>query len=188
MALVNPKEELVAFSLGVGMVESFSLVDLLLMPFVIYRTFVWGGRSSEVVIGIFALSVIIFYAFRLILLQNDRSYRLVEGRTLQTVSLHVLWICAGAFFASGVSFLFQLIVCFTIKPDLGVVVLVPLFVHILLPIVFAFLIFFLYQPYGSLWIKFGAIAAGAYMLFLGWMAFLAFPALSIVAVLVHWIF
>ena len=93
-----------------------------------------------------------------------------------------------AFFASGVSFLFQLIVCFTIKPDLGVVVLVPLFLHIVLPIVFAFLIFFLYQPYGSLWIKFGAIAVGVYMLFLGWMAFLIFPALSILAVFVHLFF
>lgn len=188
MALVNPKEELVAFSLGIGMVESFSFVDLLLMPFVIYRTFVWSGRSPEAVIGIFVLSAMIFYAFRLMSLQRGNTYSLVGGRALLTVSLHVLWICAGAFFASGVSFLFQLIVCFTVKPDLGVIVLVPLFVHIVLPIVFAFLIFFLYQPYGRWWIKLGAIAAGAYMLFFGWMAFLVFPVLSIIAVLVHWIF
>lgn len=188
MALVNPKEELVAFSLGIGMVESFSFVDLLLMPFVIYRTFVWSGRSPEAVIGIFVLSAMIFYAFRLMSLQRGNTYSLVGGRALLTVSLHVLWICAGAFFASGVSFLFQLIVCFTAKPDLGTIVLVPLFVHILLPIVFAFLIFFVYQPYGRWWIKLGAIAAGAYMLFFGWMAFLVFPVLSIIAVLVHWIF
>ena len=187
MALVNPKEELVAFSLGVGMVESFSLVDLLLMPFVIYRTFVWGGRSPEAVIGIFALSVLVFYAFRLMLLQTDSSYRAVGRRGLLTISLHTLWLCAGAFFASGVSFLFQLIICLTIKPNLGTIVLVPLFVHILLPIVFAFLIFFYYQPYGRWYIRLGAIAAGAYMLFFGWMAFLIFPALSILVVLVHWL-
>ena len=167
--------------------NQFSLTDLLLMPFVIYRTFVWSGRSPEAVIGIFALSLLIFYAFRLMSLQNDRSYRLVGGRTLQTVSLHILWICSGAFFASGISFLFQLIFCLTIKSDLGTIVLVPLLVHILLPIVFAFLIFFLYQPYGRWYIKLGAIAAGAYMLFFGWMCFLIFPALSIVAVLVHWL-
>lgn len=186
MALVNPQEELAAYSLGVGMVESFSFTDLLLMPFVIYRTFVWSGRSAEAVIGIFALSVLIFYAFRLMTLQRN-SYAAVGNQSLLTVSLHVLWVCAGAFFASGVSFLFQLILCFTVKPDLGTIVLVPLFVHILLPIIFAFLIFFLYQPYGRWWVKLGAIAAGLYMLFFGWMAFLVFPVLSIIAVLVHWV-
>lgn len=186
MALVNPQEELAAYSLGVGMVESFSFTDLLLMPFVIYRTFLWSGRSAEAVIGIFALSVLIFYAFRLMTLQRN-SYAAVGNQSLLTVSLHVLWVCAGAFFASGVSFLFQLILCFTVKPDLGTIVLVPLFVHILLPIIFAFLIFFLYQPYGRWWVKLGAIAAGLYMLFFGWMAFLVFPVLSIIAVLVHWV-
>ena len=185
MALVNPKEKLVGFSLGVGMVESFSVADLLLMPFVIYRTFVWGGRSTEAVIGIFALSVLIFYAFRLMALQSDRSYRLIEGQGVSTILLHVVWICAGAFFASGVSFLFQIIVSLIIKPDIGSIILLPLGVHVLLPIAIALLIFFYYQPYSSWWIKAGVIVSGVYMLFLGWMAFLVFPAMIIVAAVVH---
>lgn len=183
IALVNPTGDSVGFSVGLGMVESFSLRDLFLIPFVLYRTFVWSGRSSESVFGIFLLSLSVFYAFKLVSLQRN-SYTLIGQRPLLTISIHLLWICAAAFFASGVSFLFQLIICFTVKPDLGAVVAVPLIVHIFLPITFSLLIFFFFEINSRLWVKIGALLACCYMLCFGWMAFLVFPAFGIVSVFV----
>ena len=187
MAIVNPKEVVASFSLGVGMVESFTLADLLLMSFPIYRTMVWGGRSAEGVLAIFALSLVLYYGFKLLTV-GQASYSLVGGGTrasVFTVTLHLIWICGGAFFANGISFLIQLILCATIKPDLGSVVLLPLMVHTALPILFSLLIFFLYQPYGAWWIKVGALAAGLYMLFFGWLSFVVFPVVFLVAVTFH---
>jgi len=86
IALVNPAEKTAYFSVGVGMVESFSLVELLLMPFVIYRTFLWSGRTPEAVIGIFVVSLCLSYVFNL-LLQNRASvvnYSLLGGNARST--------------------------------------------------------------------------------------------------------
>ena len=191
LALVNPAEKRAYFSLGVGMVESFSLTELLLMPFVIYQSFVWSGRSPEAVIGVFAITLCLSYAFKLISLQNRASvaaYALLTNNprsTTITIAMHVVWVGASAFVASAVSFVFQMVFCLTIKPDLGSMVWLPLVVHIVLPFAFGLLVLFFYASRAPIWIVVGALAAGLYMLFFGWMSFLVFPALFVVAVIVQ---
>ena len=104
-----------------------------------------------------------------------------------TIATHVIWIGASAFIANAVSFLFQLIICIALKPDLGSLVWLPLVVHIVLPCAFGLLVFLFYTPRASTWIKVGALAAGLYMLFFGWMSFLGFPLLFVIAVILHWV-
>ena len=105
--------------------------------------------------------------------------------TSLTIAMHVVWVGASTFIASAVSFLFQLVFCLTIKPDLGSMIWVPLVVHIAIPFAFGLLVFLFYAPRAPLWVMLGALAAGLYMLFFGWMSFLVFPALFVLAVILQ---
>ena len=187
MALVNPKEEEVNFSLGVGMEESFSLLELLLMPFVIFQTFLWSGRSAEAVVGIFAICLALVYTFKVVTLKSN-SYSLLTrtaSQTLRTYGLHFVWLAAAAFFANGVSFLFQLIFCFGLKPNLGSIVWVPILVHITIPIVLAIVVLLYYDARMAWGWKLLALFVGIWMLFFGWLSFLFFPVLYCVSVIMH---
>ena len=187
MALVNPKEDTVSFSLGVGMEESFTVLELLLMPFVILDTFVWSGRSLETVLGIFLISTALVYTFKIASLQRN-SYTLLTrtvAQTIRTVTLHLIWVCAAAFFSSGISFVFQLVYSFSLKPDLGGMIWVPLLVHITIPILIALLVLFFYDPRLTIWWKLLFLFGGLYMLFLGWFSFLVFPVLYLLSLIIQ---
>lgn len=187
MALVNPKEDTVSFSLGVGIEESFTVLELLLMPFVILDTFVWSGRSLETVLGIFLISTALVYTFKIASLQRN-SYTLLTrtvAQTIRTVTLHLIWVCAAAFFSSGISFVFQLVYSFSLKPDLGGMIWVPLLVHIFIPILISLLVLFFYDPRLTIWWKLLFLFGGLYMLFLGWFSFLVFPVLYLLSLIIQ---
>ena len=186
MALVNPKEDTVSFSLGVGMEESFTVLELLLMPFVILDTFVWSGRSLETVIGIFIICMSLVYTFKIATIQRN-SYQLLTRtirQTIQTVALHIIWICAAAFFSSGISFLFQLIYCSSLT-NLGGMIWIPLLVHITMPIMIALLVLFFYDSRLTIRWKLVFLVGGLYMLFLGWLSFLVFPLLYLLSIVIQ---
>lgn len=186
MALVNPKEDTVSFSLGVGMEESFTVLELLLMPFVILDTFVWSGRSLETVLGTFLISTALVYTFRIASLQRN-SYSLLTrtvAQTIRTITLHFVWVCAAAFFSSGISFLFQLIYSSSLT-NLGSMIWVPLLVHITIPMLIGLLILFFYDPRLTIWWKLLFLVGGLYMLFLGWFSFLVFPLLYLLSLIIH---
>ena len=203
MAIVPGNGSEVGFSLGVGMIERFALDELIVMPYVMTQTFLWGGRNLGTVIailaaGFFVPAIIKTYYFFTRKIDYELLDRDGDVPTVFMVAYFMIWVGACGMIASGVSFASQLIWCATEIPSgssLGAGIWVPIVVHIFIPIALGTTILafvhireILINYNLSTWKNVGVLAAGLYGLFLGWQAFVVFPAFIIIGALAHFIF
>tara|TARA_B100000902_G_scaffold282635_1_gene268652 strand:- start:5449 stop:6504 length:1056 start_codon:yes stop_codon:yes gene_type:complete len=201
MALIPGKGEVVGYSLGVGMVERFGLDELIIMPFVMTRTFEWGGRSLATILIIwfasfFIAAVVKYYMFFTV----KKEYKLLDndGGTVPIVymtSYYLIWCGACGLIASGISFTVQLLWCALRIPSgnyLGAGVWVAIIAHIFIPIALGVTMLIsvhireiLINYKLKMWKTIGVLAGGLYGLFLGWQAFVVFPLFIIVGSIIH---
>ena len=202
MAIIPGNGSDVGFSLGIGMVEQFGLDELIVMPYVMTETFIWGGRNLGTIIAILAVGFIVPALIKTYYFYTRKSEYAILGNdevpSRFMMAYYLIWIGACGLIASGVSFLGQLIWCATEIPsgsNLGAGIWVPIVAHIFIPIalgatILAFvhireiLINYNLSTYKNV----GVLAAGLYGLFLGWQAFIFFPAFIIIGSLIHFVF
>ena len=189
MALVHDFNKTVHYSLGVGMVESFTVEELTTMSYVMVRTFVWGGRSLISIFSILFFATALPYALQLYAVSR-RGYNQLNQSSLSSLATQLAWLGAAGLVGSAAVWLSQLIWCYTKLSDLGNKVWIAILVHISLPILFAGLILGLFDPQSldqttKRWFCIGTIAAGALMFFTAWQAYIVFPVFIMLGALVN---
>ena len=189
MAVVHDFNKTVSFSLGVGMVESFGLDELITMSYVMVDTFVWGGRSLVSVLAILLFSTAFVYMLQLYVMSR-RGYTELGGSPLLSLATHLVWLGAAGMIGSSSVWLGQVIWCYGKLSDLGRGVWVALGVHIGVPVLFGGLILGLYDPRRlsatrKLWYSVGVFLAGAYALFMVWQGYVVVPVLIMLGALIH---
>ena len=116
---------------------------------------------------------------------------------LHMTAYYLIWAGACGLIASAISFMFQVIWCATEMPsgsELGAGVWVAIIVHILIPLALGATMLttvhireILIDYNLAIWKNIGVMAAALYGLFLGWQAFVVFPALIFCGSLTHFI-
>ncbi len=202
MALIPGNGTDVGYSLGVGMEERFGLDELIIMPFLITRTFEWGGRSLAIIILIWVAAFLIAAAVKgYFFLTMRNEYNLLDRDgdvpVLHMTAYYLIWAGACGLIASAISFMFQVIWCATEMPsgsELGAGVWVAIVVHILIPLALGATMLIMVHireiliDYRlAIWKNIGVMAAALYGLFLGWQAFAVFPILIFCGSLTHFI-
>jgi len=160
------------YSLGVGMVESFSVVELITMSFVMLRTFIWGGRSLVSILLIFVLSTALSYGLLFLRLSGfyNAGYKALNG---VSVGSHLVWLGASGLVGSATVWLSQLLWCYARKDDLGSSVWIAAVVHISLPLLIGILLLGFYRSSLNVLV----FVAGVLMFFLAWQGYVVFPVL-----------
>lgn len=182
VALVHDFTKTVKFSLGVGMAESFNVDELILMPYVMLRTFVWGGRSAVSVISILLLGTALSYCAQLLAL-GRRGYAGIGPRTIVLAS-HLAWIGASGLVGSAAVWITQILWCLE-QDSLNNSVYLAIGVHVALMLVLAGLVLGLYDASSiKAWALLPGLV-GSLALFLAWQAYVVFPSLLILAALLH---
>ena len=189
MALVHDFNKTVHYSLGVGMVESFTLEELTTISYVMVRTFVWGGRSMISIFSILFFATALAYAIQLYSVSR-RGYNQLNQRSLSSLATQLAWLGAAGLVGYAAVWLSQLIWCYTKVADLGNKIWIAILVHISLPLLFAGLILGLFDPQSldqttKRWFCLGTIAAGALMLFTAWQAYIVFPSFIVLGALIN---
>jgi hypothetical protein len=189
MALVHNFNKTVQYSLGVGMVETFTVEELTTMSYVMVRTFVWGGRSLISIFCILFFATAFTYALQLYAVSR-RGYNSLNQTSIYSIATQLAWLGAAGLVGSAAVWLSQLIWCYSKVSDLGIKVWVAILVHISLPVLFSGLILGLFEPSSlnrttKLWFSIGTIAAGSLMFFAAWQAYIVFPSFIILGALVH---
>ena len=182
----------VHFSLGVGMVEAFTLEELIMMSFLTMGTFIWG-QSAGLAITVYIL-VGVFTFLYYILYTNLGDYGALGVRAaLVNVGTVLIWVGASFYVASAATFLAQLLWCLGERDEstiIGTVIAVTIIVHILIPLFFGLLIL---QTYNGGSRRFWVIPllvglVGAYGLFFVWQGYIFAPSLIIVGAILHFFF
>ena len=188
----------VHFSLGVGMVEAFTLEELIMMSFLTMGTFIWG-QSAGLAITVYIL-VGVFTFLYYILYTNLGGYSALGVRAaFVNVGTVLIWVGASFYVASAATFLAQLLWCVVEKDKntiIGAVVGVTIVVHILIPLIFGLLILQTYNGdsrgllviWGFYVIPFLVGLVGAYGLFFVWQGYIFAPSLIIVGAILHFLF
>lgn len=200
MALIPGNGTDVGYSLGVGMVERFGLDELIIMSYPMTDTFVWGGRSLAIIILIWVAAFLIAAAVKayfFITMRNEYNLLDRDGDVpvLHMTAYYLIWVGACGLIASAISFMFQLIWCTAESPEpLGAGVWVAIIAHILIPFALGATMLtmvhireILIDYRLAIWKNIGVMAAALYGLFLGWQAFVIFPALIFCGSLTHFI-
>lgn len=178
------------YSLGVGMIESFTVGELLRMPFLILHTFEWGGSSG---ITMPVLIVIALGCFMLRVLTVQLYTPIGFRGWFSLIGIYMIWFGAAFYVGSAAAFISQLIWCYVNKDtstDIGASVAIPLVVHIILPLIIGtvILLYFYANRQNGLIKNVLVVIAGVYGLFLVWQGFIAFPLLLIIGGLLRIVF
>ena len=188
----------VHFSLGVGMVEAFTLEELIMMSFLTMGTFIWG-QSAGLAITVYIL-VGVFTFLYYILYTNLGGYGALGVRAaLVNVGTVLIWLGASFYVASAATFLAQLLWCLGERDEntiIGTVIAVTIIVHILIPLFFGLLILQTYNGdsrrflviWGFWVIPILVGLVGAYGLIFVWQGYIFAPSLIIVGAILHFLF
>ena len=120
----------VSYSIGAGMTESFSLVELLTMSFLVANTWIWAGSSWGLLLFPMFVSLIIT-----IWLYTHQKRERTPWRILMTLGA---MICLS----SSITFLFQLLNVASYNIHIGKKLWIPLIFHIDLPFVWNVILLF----------------------------------------------
>ena len=164
----------VHFSLGVGMVEAFTLGEMITMSFLIMGTFIWGQSAGLAITVYIVVGVLIFW------------FRNRNASNVVSLGIRLIWLGASFYIASAVTFLAQLLWCVVEKDKntiIGAVIGVTIVVHILIPLIFGSLMLRITDERQS-WVRFVLILfAGAYGLFFVWQGYVFAPSVIMLGAL-----
>lgn len=187
IAVVHPQNKTQSFSLGLGMAESFTADELILMSFPMLQTFLWGGRSMVSLVMIYVMTLLLIFVTLLYLFSS--RYAQLEARLLSSVASYALWLGLSGLVASSAVWLSQLI--WTLQYVSFVTSMwIAIGVHIVMPLIYVELVVGFYDPrfmvQGTrIWSGILVIVGAVVMLFLAWQSYVVFPSLVILAAIMH---
>jgi hypothetical protein len=129
----------IKLNVGVGMAESFSFTDIILMSITIARTWWWDSYFVLWVVFTVLLPLVVIYYYRELLRKTCVSCRgnIFSGLGLEAENA----IVKGVLFFNAMQFLLRLIIInlTSYAKDVDFMILVPIGVHILLPLLVAWI-------------------------------------------------
>ena len=168
----------IQLNVGVGMAESFSFLDIILMSIQIVRTWWWSGYFAQWIIFTVILVLLIIYHYRELLRRSFVSLRGSISFFSSTEAENA--IVRSVLFFNSMQFLLRLISInlTNYAKDVDFMLAIPIGVHILLPLAVA---------YGWGKVQHTAIAFGIMLIYssaLLWQGFFVLPLFSAVKMLI----
>ena len=168
----------IQLNVGVGMAESFSFLDIILMSIQIVRTWWWSGYFAQWIIFTVLLVLLIIYHYRELLRRSFVSLRGSISFFSSTEAENA--IVRSVLFFNAMQFLLRLISInlTNYAKDVNLAILIPIGVHILLPLGVA---------YGWGKVQHTAIAFGIILIYssaLLWQGYFVLPVFSAVKMLI----
>ena len=128
----------IKLNVGVGMAEMFSFAEIILMSISIFRTWIWDGYLGQWIVYTVLLVFIIIYHYRELLRKTlvSRRGNIFSGLGLDAETA----IVRSVLFFNSMQFLLRLISINlnNYAKDVDLAILIPIGVHILLPLAVAY--------------------------------------------------
>ncbi|UCC16652.1 MAG: hypothetical protein JSU58_09855 [Dehalococcoidales bacterium] len=164
------------YGLVVGYLESFTPLELVLVPYSVQKVYHWEGQNPFVVL----LPILLVLVIGGVIM----SYRVRKGRAHLDLSKWLAYFAGLAFLGSGVSIVYQMVLTFTVTGVHGEALITLIFV-VLSVILGAVTLLYAVREKSTLtpWRRTGLILTGLIALFV-WSGLYLGPALVIAAALV----